>query len=164
MFCSSFHCEKDSWPIATWGFLSNRPPNHPFIDGISRYKPSSYWGTPFFGNAWGLLKWCIPLLWLWRCLVTGLALWRCEQRWKRTRGAREGRMDTRGDASNQNWSWMDRIQGYPWSTWHEVHSMWVLNTFAVGGNTINIVNYPSIIYISTISHKDQSGHHKWIQT
>ena len=26
------------------------PPNHPLIDGIFPYKPSSYWGTPIFRN------------------------------------------------------------------------------------------------------------------
>ena len=27
------------------------PLNHPFIDGIFNYKPSSYGGTPIYGNS-----------------------------------------------------------------------------------------------------------------
>ena len=37
--------------MSIWGFPKiGLPPNHPFLDGIFPYKPSSYWGTPINGN------------------------------------------------------------------------------------------------------------------
>ena len=35
-----------NWRFPKMGVLLN----HPFIDGIFHYKPSSYWGTPIYGN------------------------------------------------------------------------------------------------------------------